>query len=111
MVIGVEPSVQLGTCAVTLTVCGPSTTLLFTKVRLNTADVWPAGMTVAGGTINLDGSLELRETVTFLPAAVPMPTDPALTSVPADSEALAGKVTDRVAVSLSWTVIVVWLVP
>ena len=48
---------------------GGSRTLLFTIVTLNTADVWPVGMTVVGGTASLDVALELRETVTFAPAA------------------------------------------
>src|SRR5215471_6683943 len=101
MVMEFDPEVQLGTDAVTLTFCGPSMRLLLTIFKLNTADVWPVLMTVVAGTVNFEGSLDVSETVTFAPTGVPILTDPAPGSVPADLEALAGKPTDNVAVSAS----------
>jgi hypothetical protein len=57
-------------------------------------------MRTLAGTTNLDGSLEVSRTVTP-PYGTPRLTVPELKSVPEDSEALAGKVTDRGPVSLS----------
>ena len=101
MFIDAEPSVQVATCAVTLALFVPSTVALFTNVTLNVADVFPAVMIVVVGTINFVLSLELRETAKLTAAAEPMLTDPAPGNVPALSTALAGSVTDNVAVSLS----------
>jgi hypothetical protein len=100
MLIEAEPSVQLLTCAATLTVFGPSTTLLLTNMILNATELWPLVSDTAG-TINLEESLELNSTVNLAATGVEMLTRPALTKVPAPSDALAGNVTDNVAVSLS----------
>src|ERR1700690_586228 len=98
-----EPSVQLGTCAVTVTGCGPSIRVLSGTVRLNTADVWPVGMTTVDGTANLELLLEARLTGKFTATTEEALTRPALTRVPAPFVAVAGRVTVNVAVSLSLT--------
>ncbi len=45
-----KPSVQFGTCAVTVAIWSPSIWVSLTMVTLNTTEVCPAGSTTDGGT-------------------------------------------------------------
>ena len=96
------PSVQLATCAVTMAFCVPSILLSSTTVTVKLAAVWPAGIRTVEGTIAALVSLEVKPTTTGIAGAALSVTVPC--TEPAPSVAEGGKVTARVAVSLSLTV-------
>ena len=60
-------------------------------------------MVAVEGTSNREVSLEVSETVMFPPTTDPAVTVPALVTVPAASDTLAGRVRVKVVVFVSWT--------
>ena len=103
-VIVAEPVVQLSIWAVTLIGRLPSITRLSCIVTLKVAEVCPAGMVTVAGTVTPVVSLEDNWTTTAFCAAALEVTVPALTSTPAFSLALAGRLTESTAERSSWRV-------
>src|SRR6267142_4556228 len=97
----VAPLLNPNALAVTVTVCGPSTSVSSITVGLKVPEVWPARMVVVGGTVNSVVSDESNETVTFVVRVPKMRTVPAFGSVPSPSRATLGSVTTILVGSLS----------
>src|SRR5690348_8298152 len=87
----VAPSLKPNALAVTVTVCGPSTSVSSITVGLNVPEVWPARMVIVGGTVNSVVSDDSKVIVRLVVRVPEMRTVPALGKVPSPSRAVAGR--------------------
>src|SRR5258708_2182463 len=99
----VAPLLNPNALAVTVTVCGPSTSVSSITVGLNVPEVWPARMVIVGGTVNSVVSDDNNETVRFVVRVLKIRTVPAFGRVPSPSRAAAGRVTTRLVLSCTMT--------
>src|SRR5437899_12823560 len=78
----VVPLLNPNAPAVTVTVCGPSTSESSMTVGLKMPEVWPARIVIVGGTVNSVVSDDSNETVRLVVRVQQMRTVPAFGRVP-----------------------------